>query len=50
MTYVDDMASEIISESKNDPKKIREIILNRNLIDKDKLDEILNYHHTITYL
>ena len=45
-----DMASEIISESKNDPKKIREIILNRNLIDKDKLDEILNYHNTITYL
>ena len=45
-----DMASEIISESGENPEKVREIVLQRGLMDTDTLDKILNYHHTITYL
>ena len=45
-----DKASEIIEKSDHNPDKIKEIVLEENLMDKDKLDEILNYHHTITYL
>lgn len=45
-----DKATEIIEESNHNPEKVREIVLEKNLIDKDKLDEILNYHHTLTYL
>ncbi|MGM9535908.1 MAG: aspartate ammonia-lyase, partial [Intestinibacter sp.] len=45
-----DMAAEIISESNEDPKRVKEIVLERKLMDEDKLNEILNYHHTITYL
>ena len=45
-----DKASEIIEKSDHNPDKVKEIVLEENLMDKDKLDEILNYHHTITYL
>ena len=45
-----DMAAEIISESNENPKRVKEIVLERKLMDEDKLNEILNYHHTITYL
>ena len=45
-----DMACEIVSKSNNDPKKVKEIVLERGLLDKNKLDEILNYNHSITYL
>ena len=45
-----DKASEIIEKSEHNPDKVKEIVLEENLMDKDKLDEILNYHHTITYL
>ena len=44
------MACEIVSKSNNDPKKVKEIVLERGLLDKNKLDEILNYNHSITYL
>ena len=45
-----DMACEIVSKSNNDPKKVKEIVLERGLLDKNKLDELLNYNHSITYL
>ena len=45
-----DKASEIIEKSDHNPDRVKEIVLEENLMDKDKLDEILNYHHTITYL
>ena len=51
VTYIGyDMACEIVSKSNNDPKKVKEIVLERGLLDKNKLDEILNYNHSITYL
>ncbi|WP_434796471.1 aspartate ammonia-lyase [Terrisporobacter vanillatitrophus] len=45
-----DMATKIINESENNPKKIKSLIIEKNLIAEDKLDEILDYKHALTYL
>lgn len=45
-----DMANKIISESENNPKKIKSLVIEKDLISEDKLDEILNYKHALTYL
>ncbi|MPM21833.1 Fumarate hydratase class II [bioreactor metagenome] len=45
-----DMATKIINESENNPEKIKSLIIEKNLIAEDKLDEILDYKHALTYL
>lgn len=45
-----DMATKIIYKSENNPKQIKSLVLEQNLIDENKLDEILNYKHALTYL
>lgn len=45
-----DMATKIINESENNPEKIKCLIIEKNLIAEDKLDEILDYKHALTYL
>ena len=45
-----DMATKIVVDCDNNPEKIRDLVLKNNLIEVNKLDEILNYKHALTYL
>lgn len=45
-----DMATKVVVDCDNDPEKIRDLVLKNNLIEVNKLDEILNYKHALTYL
>lgn len=45
-----DMATKIINESENNPEKIKSLIIEKSLIPNDKIDEILDYRHALTYL
>ena len=45
-----DMATKIVVDCDNDPEKIRDLVLKNNLIEVNKLDEILDYKHALTYL
>lgn len=45
-----DMATKIVVDCDNNPEKIRDLVLKNNLIEVNKLDEILSYKHALTYL
>lgn len=45
-----DMATRIVVDCDNNPEKIRDLVLKNNLIEVNKLDEILSYKHALTYL
>lgn len=45
-----DMATRIVVDCDNNPEKIRDLVLKNNLIEVNKLDEILDYKHALTYL
>lgn len=45
-----DMATKIVVDCDNNPEKIRDLVLKNNLIEVNKLDEILDYKHALTYL
>ena len=45
-----DMATKVVVDCDNDPEKIRDLVLKNNLIEVNKLDEILSYKHALTYL
>ena len=45
-----DMATKIVVDCDNNPEKIRVLVLKNNLIEVNKLDEILSYKHALTYL
>lgn len=44
-----DVAAGIVKECENDPVKIREMILERGLMDAKELEELYNYHYASTY-
>lgn len=44
-----DLASELYSACQGDPTKIREQVLERGLLDADRLDALLSYRHAGTY-
>ena len=44
------MATKIVVDCDNNPEKIRDLVLKNNLIEVNKLDEILDYKHALTYL
>ena len=45
-----DMATKIVVESENNPEKIKTLVLEKKLMDEDKLNQVLNYKHALTYL
>lgn len=45
-----DIATRIVVDCDNNPEKIRDLVLKNNLIEVNKLDEILSYKHALTYL
>ncbi len=43
-------AAEILAACENNPQKIKELVLQRGLMEKDVIDRILDYKNEITYL
>jgi aspartate ammonia-lyase len=43
-------AADLVKECGNQPAKIRELVLQKQLLDQETLDKILNYRHEMTYL
>ncbi|MDF2615046.1 MAG: aspartate ammonia-lyase [Clostridia bacterium] len=43
-------AAFLIKECGSEPQKIRELVLQKQLLDEDTLDKLLNYRHEMTYL
>jgi aspartate ammonia-lyase len=43
-------AAEILAGCENDPKKIKEIVLQKGLLDEETLDRLLSYRNEITYI
>ncbi|MEQ8176618.1 MAG: lyase family protein, partial [Syntrophomonadaceae bacterium] len=44
-----DQAAEIVDQCKNDPSRIKEVVLEKGLIDESVLDSLLDYKKAATY-